>query len=77
VDHHELSIAGHIKAIATRTDAESHRLSALLFRKPWPGGAADRSEQGAIGWLRRWRPGRPAIEAIECACASGRCGLCN
>jgi hypothetical protein len=77
MDQPESWIAGHIRAIATRSDAESHRLSALLLRKPWPGGASDRSEQGALGWLRRWRPGRPSVEAIECACASGRCRVCN
>jgi hypothetical protein len=77
MEQHEFSIASHIKAIATRTDAESHRLSALLFGKPWPGGPSDRSERGALDWLRRWRPGRPTVPAIDCACASGRCGVCN
>jgi hypothetical protein len=70
-------IAGHINAISTRTDAEADRLADRLLGQPWPGGASDRSERGALGWLRRWRPAGPAVEAIACACASGRCPVCN
>jgi hypothetical protein len=77
MDEHDLSIAAHIKAISTRTDAEADRLSEQLYSRPWPGGPFDRIEHGALGWLRRWRPGRPAVQALECACASGRCRVCN
>jgi hypothetical protein len=48
-------------------------------RALWPGGPADRHEPGAVEWLRRWRPRGPvdANQIPTCACAAGRCLVCN
>ena len=70
-------IAMHINAISTRTDADGERLSASLLGRSWPGGVFDRSEHAALNWLRRWRPGRPAMQPIACECVTGRCLVCN
>lgn len=77
MDERFQSIAAHIEAISTRTDAERTRLSRQLLSQAWPGGPVDRSEQTARGWVSRWRPRGPFPERIECACASGRCLVCN
>jgi hypothetical protein len=62
----------HIEAIAARTDDELEQLAERLR-----GASSDRSEPGALDWLRRWRPAGPAPLVPLCECASGRCLLCN
>jgi hypothetical protein len=48
-----------------------------LARACWPGGADDRSEPGALNWLRRWRPVVLGAAPSACSCATGRCTVCN
>src|SRR3954452_7531452 len=52
--HMDERIAGHISASSTRTDADADRLADRLLGESWPGGPSDRSERGALGWLRHW-----------------------
>ena len=70
-------VASHIEAISTATKAEQKRLMTVLMRRSWPGGPADQSHPGSLGWLSRWTPDFPAAEPLECECASGHCQLCN
>jgi hypothetical protein len=67
-------IRAHIEAISIRTQRD---LSITLSDRSWPGGSGDRTEPGAVSWLRRWRPTGPAPLAPLCGCAKGRCLLCN
>ena len=48
-----------------------------FVRRCWPGGAGDRSEPGAIEWLRRWGTTSVAMPTRSCACAQGCCAVCN
>jgi hypothetical protein len=47
-----------------------------LLARCWPGGA-DRSVPAARTWLRAWGPARGIAPVPHCACATGRCGVCN
>jgi hypothetical protein len=67
----------HIAALAGRTPSETSNLAARMQRFCWPGGSADRSEPGAIGWVRRWHPARFSAQVPMCSCAQGRCVMCN
>jgi hypothetical protein len=67
----------HIAAISSHTQRDRQRLADALHGRAWPGGGNDRSEPGAFGWLRRWRPSGPSPLPPLCGCASGRCVLCN
>jgi hypothetical protein len=73
----DFSIAPHVEAIRARTERDRRDLAASLLGRSWPGGASDRTERGALGWLRRWRPGAPAPLTPLCECAHGRCLVCN
>jgi hypothetical protein len=66
----------HIAALDTRTPAETNRLMSSILGSCWPGGA-DRTEPGALDWVRRWRPDRIGAELLACSCARGHCALCN
>lgn len=70
------AIRHHITACATRSDAETAGLAARFAGACWPGGA-DRTQPGALGWVRRWRPGRLEAVLPACSCAGGRCVVCN
>jgi hypothetical protein len=70
-------IRAHIESIATRSNSESRRLAQHLNRRSWPGGADDHTEPIALGWLQQWHPSGPAPATPLCACASGRCLVCN
>jgi hypothetical protein len=70
-------VLAHIASISTRTRQDAEQLTDTLRGSSWPGGGADRSEPGALAWLRRWRPGGPAPVPAVCGCASGRCLVCN
>ena len=69
-------IQDRIAALAARTDDETRALTAGVLRRCWPGGA-DRSQPGALGWLRLWRPERIGAVIPACSCAHGRCTVCN
>lgn len=73
----DFSLARHLDAIAARTRADGQRLADDLLGATWPGGHHDRSERGALDWVRRWRPRTVAIETAACSCAAGRCVVCN
>lgn len=77
MERRDFSIAEHVQAISTRTHGESSSLSRRLLGHSWPGGPTDRSELAALDWLSRWHPARAATDLIACACASGRCLVCN
>lgn len=69
-------IPQHITACAARTAAETTDLTARILDACWPGGA-DRSEPGAFGWVRHWRPGRSEAKLPACSCPTRRCLVCN
>lgn len=69
-------VTGHIRAVASRSPAETDALVTGLHARAWPGGG-DRHEPVASEWLRRWSPRAMGPVAAGCACASGRCGTCN
>jgi len=73
----DFSLEGHVEAIASRTQVESERLARVLVGSAWPGGHGDRSERGALEWVKRWRPGSGHLEPLVCGCARGRCAVCN
>jgi hypothetical protein len=66
-------IRAHIEAIASRSERDLAELSERLSAR----GAHDRTEPGALAWLRRWRPRGPVPAAPACECADGRCLVCN
>lgn len=66
-----------IAALDARTSAETSRLTSRILRGCWPGGAEDRSEPGALGWVQRWHPERIGATLPECSCARGHCVVCN
>lgn len=73
----EDEVLAHIESISSRTRGDVQQLTDVLNTRLWPGGGSDRSEPGALDWLRRWRPGGPAPLLVACGCANGRCLLCN
>jgi hypothetical protein len=74
---HNAYVAALVEAIATRSDDDARRLTAVLGQRCWPGGASDRSERSALDWVRRWGPRRVAPALARCSCAQGRCAVCN
>jgi hypothetical protein len=67
-------IARVVDAIAGRTEAQGAALAAALAARWSP---PDRHDPVALEWLRRWTP-RPAyVPPPACACATGRCLVCN
>jgi len=66
----------HITACAARTDAETTDLTARILDAHWPGGT-DRSEPAALGWVRRWRPGKSEATLTACSCPATHCLVCN
>jgi hypothetical protein len=70
-------LRAHIESISARSERDLERLADVLSGHSWPGGAHDRSEPGALSWLRRWRPRGPVPPAPACECPSGRCLVCN
>jgi hypothetical protein len=57
--------------------ATEHGASSPLGAHLATGSANDRHEPAAAEWVRRWRPARAAAPLPSCACAAGRCGICN
>jgi hypothetical protein len=74
---HDDDVLAHIASISSQTHRDADQLAETLHGRSWPGGSSDRSEPGALAWVRRWRPGGPAPLAPLCGCAKGRCLLCN
>jgi hypothetical protein len=64
---------------AAERDAPGGRtgLADALHDWCWPGGASDRTEPVARGWVQRWGPNLLGEVAFDCTCAEGRCTLCN
>jgi hypothetical protein len=75
--HDESDITAHIEAISTRPDGETRRLVSHMLGSCWPGGHSDRTEPGALEWVRRWGPARRRGAPLACSCARGRCAVCN
>jgi hypothetical protein len=73
----EPSVPAIVEAIAGRTAHDTQRLSSRLHAYCWPGGVGDRTEPGALDWVRRWGPSRLTSEPLACSCAQGRCAVCN
>ena len=67
----------HIAALVAEAGRGSRRAVRRLQADCWPGGSADRAEPAAMEWLSRWHPARAAAATPICACASGRCAICN
>jgi hypothetical protein len=70
-------IRQHIEALASRSPAETSDLTSGILRNCWPGGGEDRTQPAALAWVRRWRPERLGATLPACACAAGRCAVCN
>ena len=73
----EDEVLAHIESISSRTRHDGLQLADVINSRLWPGGSTDRTEPGAVDWLRRWRPDGPAPLPLVCGCATGRCLLCN
>jgi hypothetical protein len=71
------SIHQHIEAAASRPATETSRLITRIVNSCWPGGADDRVEPGALGWISRWVPAKSGATIPTCSCAAGRCFVCN
>jgi len=65
--------------ILAARSVETRRMLVRAARAAWPGGPSDRTEPAALEWVRRWRPRHPVSGADipACACATGRCLVCN
>jgi len=72
----EPSVPSIVASIEGRSAPETERLIEMLERWCWPGGA-DRSERGALEWVKRWGPSRITAQPFECSCVHGRCAVCN
>jgi hypothetical protein len=67
------------RLIASVRSVDATRMLARATRSAWPGGAADVTRPAALEWVRRWRPRHPVSgdQIPACACATGRCLVCN
>jgi hypothetical protein len=75
-DARRLLITAHIRSILARAEPDSQRLAAAMAHRCWPAGG-DRSEPGALEWVRQWGPHGLAFLPPACSCAVGRCRICN
>jgi len=57
--------------------ASAHDRADEALRRLRADDGADRSSPVASEWLRRWRPAPMPLALPDCACATGRCGVCN
>jgi hypothetical protein len=69
-------LAAHIESVSSRPDPDTERLIALLMARS-PACSSDRSEPGALDWVRRWGPRPVAFAVPTCSCSVGRCRVCN
>jgi len=72
----EPSVPAIVASIEGRSARETDRLVSMLERWCWPGGS-DRTERGALEWVKRWGPSRITAQPAECSCVQGRCAVCN
>jgi hypothetical protein len=70
-------ITALIETVAMWNDADRQRLASMLGAHCWPGGILDRRDPRRAESLRNWRPGGPGPTLPACACAGGRCAVCN
>lgn len=73
----ELPEMADLLRAAGRPNPESQRLLDVLAGALWPGGASDRTERVASGWLRMWGPVQVIIDPPRCGCSQARCQICN
>jgi len=73
----EPSLPAIVESIEGRSAKDTELLSSRLFGGCWPGGMGDRTEPGALEWVRRWGPSRLTAEPLPCSCVQGRCAVCN
>ena len=73
----EPSLPAIVESIEGRSAKDTELLSSRLLGGCWPGGFGDRSEPGALDWVRRWGPSRLTAEPLSCSCVRGRCAVCN
>jgi hypothetical protein len=75
---HDDFIREHIEAAAGRGEPATPSVITRVAGGCWPGGTEDRSEPGAIGWVRRWRPAARLGLVPVCSCSSAdHCAVCN
>jgi hypothetical protein len=67
----------HVESAGPLGQSGSLRLASLIVGACWPGGPEDRTQPGALEWLRRWHPKRIEAEFPACSCDTGHCPLCN
>ena len=72
----EPSLPSIVASIDGRDAFDTERLVTTLRRRCGPGGS-DRTEPGAIEWVKRWGPSRITAQPFECSCVQGRCAVCN
>jgi hypothetical protein len=70
-------IAMYVESVSTRAQTDTDRLISAMLRSCWPGGTSDRTESGALEWVRRWGPRAVGAMPPVCSCADGRCPVCN
>jgi hypothetical protein len=70
-------VVSHIQSLTTRGWVETMQLTRRIGSGCWPGGSSDRTEPGALEWVRGWGPNGVAPPQAGCSCAQGRCALCN
>jgi|1185.fasta_scaffold2087971_2 hypothetical protein len=57
--------------------ASAHARADEALRRYQSHDRVDRTVPVASEWLRRWGPKRIRVTAPDCACAQGRCAVCN
>jgi hypothetical protein len=57
--------------------ASAHVRADDALRRCFPAGRTDHTPPVAREWLRRWGPKRITVTPPACACAAGRCTVCN
>jgi hypothetical protein len=71
-------VAALVESIDTRGRQQTDWMLRALLRDAWPGGHTDRHDPMASDWVRRWGPSRIQAPYLgDCACAAGRCTVCN
>lgn len=76
-EHRREHIAGHIATIYARAQPDTDRLVAAMIGRCWPRDTGDRTEPGALDWVRRWGPRCTVPLPPVCSCALGCCSICN
>jgi hypothetical protein len=80
VSRGEQRVREHIATVARRDPKEYAILADALQTVTWPDGGMDRRHGDATAWLQRYMDRRdrgPQPITRKCACAFGRCLVCN